>query len=183
MQWSRGRVAEAERAVRQALAGDPPNLSAMMVTLEKVDLATAEKYKPIIEGMRTKDRGTRGNLRFLLYGEGRIELKKGRAAEAIEKFKEALRHRAPIWNIDAMEDCLANAYLELGRHDEAIAEYERILKLNPNYPLTHYHLAKAYAAKNQTDQAHAAYARFLEVWKNADSDIPEVVLARKVLGR
>lgn len=183
VQWSHGRVAEAERVVRQALAGAPPNLSAMMVTLDKVDLASAEKYRQIIEGMHIKDRGNRGNLRFLLYGEGRIELKKGRAAEAIEKFKEALRQRAPIWNIDAMEDCLANAYLELGRHDEAIAEYERILKLNPNYPRVHYHLAKAYAAKNQTDQAHAAYARFLEVWKDADSDIPEVVLARKVLGR
>ncbi|HEX6190554.1 MAG TPA: tetratricopeptide repeat protein, partial [Pyrinomonadaceae bacterium] len=183
VQWSRGRVAEAERAVRHALPGDPPSSSAMMVTLEKVDLTTAEKYKQIIEGIRTKDRGTRGNLRFLLYGEGRIELKKGRAAEAIEKFKEALRHRAPIWNIDPMEDCLANAYLELGRHDEAIAEYERILKLNPNYPRVHYHLARAYTAKNQTDLAHAAYARFLEVWKDADSDIPEVVLARKVLGR
>jgi tetratricopeptide (TPR) repeat protein len=32
--------------------------------------------------------------------------------------------------------------IELGRFDEAIAEYERILKLNPNYPLVHYHLAQ-----------------------------------------
>lgn len=183
VQWSRGRLAEAQRAARQALASEPPSLSAMMVTLEKVDLATAEKYEQAIERVRTKGRGTRGDLRMVLYAQGRIELKKGRAAEAIEKFKETLRHRAPIWNIDALEDCLADAYLELGRHDDAIAEYERILKLNPNYPLAHYHLAKAYAAKNQTDQARAAYARFLEVWKDADSDIPEVVLARKVLGR
>src|SRR5204863_9537021 len=107
----------------------------------------------------------RGNLRDLPYYQGIYELKSGHATEAIEKFKEALQHRAPT-NLDAYEECLANAYLELGRLDEAIAEYERILKLNPNYPLVHYHLAQAYERKGQTDQARARYARFVEAWKD-----------------
>jgi len=59
-------------------------------------------------------------------------LKSGSAEEAIDDFKQALSHRPQIWNIDAFEDCLANAYAELGRFDAAIAEYQRILKLNPN---------------------------------------------------
>jgi tetratricopeptide (TPR) repeat protein/DNA-binding winged helix-turn-helix (wHTH) protein len=181
VQWSRGRLAEAQRAARQALASDPPSLSAMMVTLEKVDLATAEKYEQIIERVRTKGRGTRGDLRMLLYAQGRIELKKGRAAEAIEKFKETLRYRAPIWNIDALEDCLADAYLELGRHDEAIAEYERILKLNPNYPLVHYRLAQAHELRGQRDQARSEYERFLQIWKDADADVPEIIKSRRAL--
>jgi len=62
---------------------------------------------------------------------------------------------------------------------EAIAEYQRILKLNPNYPLVHYHLALAYERKGQRDQPRSEYERFLQVWKDADSDIPEVVPARK----
>ena len=84
--------------------------------------------------------------------------------------------------MDAYEDCLANAYLELGRFDEAIAEYERILKLNPNYPLVHYHLAQAYEREGQNDQAHAEYQRLLQVWKDADADVPEVVRAKRILG-
>jgi len=93
-----------------------------------------------------------------------------------------LLHQAPIWSIDAYEDCLGNAYLELGRFDEAIAEYERILKLNPNYPLAQYHLAQAYERKGQNEEARRHYESFLEVWKDADADIPEVVAAKKILG-
>ena len=110
-----------------------------------------------------------------------FEFKSGHAAEAIEKFKEALQHRAPVWNINAYEDCLANAYLELGRFDEAIAEYERILKLNPNYPLVHFHLAQAYERKGRREQARSEYEQFLQVWKDADTDLPEVIAAKKAL--
>ena len=80
-----------------------------------------------------------------------------------------------------MEDCLANAYLELGRLDKAIAEYERILRLNSNYPLARYHLAQAYERKGLREQARAEYERFLQVWKDADPDLPEVVAAKKFL--
>src|SRR5204862_221877 len=121
-----------------------------------------------------------GDLRELPYYQGLFELKSGHATEVIEKFKEALQHRAPT-NLDAYEDCLANAYLELGRLDEAIAEYERILKLNPNYPLVHYHLGQAYERKGQQDQARVVYERFLQVWKDPDADIPEVVRVRRAL--
>ena len=86
-----------------------------------------------------------------------------------------------IWDIDPLEDCLANAYLELGRFDEAIAEYERILRLNPNYPLVHYRLAQVYERKGLRDQGRAEYERFLQTWRDADADIPEVVRARKFL--
>lgn len=118
---------------------------------------------------------------MLLYLRGYFDLKSGRATEAIDNLKLAISHRAPIWDIDPLEDCLANAYLELGRLDEAIAEYERILKLNPNYPLVQYHLAQAYARKGQPDQARALYERFLQVWQNADADVPELIAAKRAL--
>jgi predicted Zn-dependent protease len=86
-------------------------------------------------------------MRYLSYYDGRIALRSGRTAEAIEKFKETLRHGPIYWDIDPLEDSLANAYLGLGQLDDAIAEYERILQLNPNYPLVHYHLAQAYERK------------------------------------
>ncbi len=92
-----------------------------------------------------------------------------------------LKGEEQFGNIDAYEDCLANPYLGLERLDDAIAEYERILKLNPNYPLVHYHLAQAYERTGQPDQARAEYEQFLQVWKDADGDVPEIVGARKAL--
>jgi tetratricopeptide (TPR) repeat protein/DNA-binding winged helix-turn-helix (wHTH) protein len=182
-QRSLGRLVEADQAARESLKIEPTTATHFLLSaLDRGDLSTAEKFKQLLEQVRVKDRGARGTFRELPFSQGRFELKSGRADEAINKFKEALQHRAPIWNIDAYEDCLANAYLELSRYDEAIAEYERILKLNPNYPLVHYHLAQVFERKNQPDRARAAYARFLEVWKDADADLPQVVAAKRVLG-
>ena len=152
-----------------------------MIALEKGDLATAEKLKGINESIQYSVRGSRSSQRPFLYFRGSFDLKSGRSAEAIENFKAALKHAPQTWNLDAYEDCLANAYLELGRLDEAIAEYERILKLNPNYPLVHYHLGLAYERKGRQDQARVVYQRFLQVWKDADADVPEVVVAKKAL--
>jgi tetratricopeptide (TPR) repeat protein len=67
--------------------------------------------------------------------------------------------------------------------DEAIAEYERILQLNPNYPLARFHLAEAYKGKGQLDQARDLYKQFLDVWRDADTDIPEVSAAGKFIGK
>jgi predicted Zn-dependent protease len=101
--------------------------------------------------------------------------------QAIAHFQAALRHLPASSGLDLYEDCLANAYLELARLDDAISEYQRILRLNPNYPLAQYHLAQAYRRKGQTEPARAANERFLQIWKGADVDIPEVVDARKEL--
>ena len=152
--------------------------------MERGDRATAERLgeQLFAQGPYT-ERGLRPALRSLYYFRGHLALKSGRAAEAIENFKEVLRHRPLVWDIDSFEDCLAHAYLELGQVDEAINEYERVLRLNPNYPLAHYHLGQAYERKGLIDQARASYERFLQVWKEADADRPEVIAARERLSR
>jgi tetratricopeptide (TPR) repeat protein len=81
--------------------------------------------------------------------------------------------------MDLYEDCLGNAYLGQARLEEAISEYQRILRLNQNYPLAQYHLAQAYQRKGQVAEARTAYERFLQIWKSADEDIPEVVDAKR----
>ncbi len=182
-----GELVEADRTAKQAIKYEKPDKADVarifMITLEKGDLATAEKLKGEVETVYAQYsvRGSRSSQRPLLYFRGSFDLKSGRPAEAIENFKEALKRRPQTWSIDAYEDCLANAYLELGRFDEASAEYERILKFNPNYPLVHYHLAQAYERKGRPDQARVEYQQFLQIWKDADADIPEVIKARKAL--
>jgi len=182
VQQRMGKLVEAERNAKQASDDGKANVFELfMIALEKGDLATAEKLKGIIESIQYSVRGSRSSQRPFLYFRGSFDLKRGRSADAIENFKEALKHKPQTWNIDAYEDCLANAYLGLERLDDAIAEYERILKLNPNYPLVHYHLAQAYERKGQQDQARAEYERFLQVWKDANADIPEMVHASRAL--
>jgi tetratricopeptide (TPR) repeat protein len=117
-----------------------------------------------------------------IYYRGLYALKSGHALEAIDDFKEASRAAPIVWNIDGVEDCLANAYLELGRLDEAIIEYDRLLAINPNYPLAHFHLAQAYQQKGDIERARHEYETFLHIWKDADANIPEVAAAMQLTG-
>jgi tetratricopeptide (TPR) repeat protein/DNA-binding winged helix-turn-helix (wHTH) protein len=180
--WKKGELDEAERAARQSQKYDKIAVQIpLIIALERGQLARGARLKELFFAKHLADRGARISARELSYLSGYFNLKSGRAEAALENFKEVLRHRPLIWYIDSLEDCLANAYLELGRPDEARAEYERILKLNPNYPLAHYHLAQAYEMKGLPDQACAEYERFLQIWKDADADLPEVIAARKRL--
>ena len=179
----KGEIDRAEEAAnREIKSGNWFSWHSLVIALQRGEEAKVKKFKEqLFARTPFTNRGSREPRRDHDYHRGYLELKSGRAAEAIENFKEALKHRPLYWNIDTFEDCLANAYLELGRLDEAIKEYERILRLNPNYPLAHYHLAQAYQRNGQPEPARAAYERFLQVWNDADPDIPQVIEAKKQL--
>jgi tetratricopeptide (TPR) repeat protein/DNA-binding winged helix-turn-helix (wHTH) protein len=152
-----------------------------LLAVGRSDFQAAAK---IVEGLRPLaeiGRGRRGFLRAHYWMLGYLALKRGQSVETLENFQEALGQKALVWDIDSLEDCLANAYLELGRSAEAISEYERILKFNPRYPLAHYHLGQAYERKGDTARARVAYEQFLQVWKDADADIHEVIEAKQRL--
>ena len=155
-----------------------------LIALERGDRTAARRLeeKVFAEPIST-NRGRRAFMRFKFYFRGMFELDNGRQADALQNFQEAIRHPPPTYDQDAMEDCLANAYLRTGQYDEAIGEYERILRLNPNYPLARFHLAQAYESKGQSDLARENYRLFLDAWKNADANIPEVVTATKLLNQ
>jgi tetratricopeptide (TPR) repeat protein len=196
--WSRGRSYEymaasylkqgdlerAEAAVRQSTRYyKQAPLVASLVAYARGRYQPAEKLKQeYLAKLSYADASDRGFLRLYYYELGCLALRSGQAAKAVEHFKESLRHQKIYWYIDPAEDCLANAYLEMGQLDDAIAEYERILSSNQNYPLAHYHLAQAYERKGEPQRARAAYERFLHAWEQADPDIPELVAAKKQLG-
>ena len=183
VELKRGDLAAAEVAVSRAAKYDKQGYGLpYLLALARNDLPAAAKLKAELENTRSNDRGIRPSLRPFYLCRGMLALKSNESDEALADFKQLIGHRPQIWNLDASEDSLANAYLELRRFDEAIAEYQRIQKLNPNYPLLHYHLGQAYAGKGQPDQARAEYQQFLQIWKDADADLPEVMAARKSLG-
>ncbi|MGE0127767.1 MAG: tetratricopeptide repeat protein [Blastocatellales bacterium] len=166
---------QAAAAAREELRYNPASAwNALVLALERRDQAAVAKLSEAVFAPSVYNfLNERGILRIWNYQRGYVALRQGRAEEALQHFRAALRHRAVEWNIDSFEDCLANAYLELGRLDEAIGEYERILKINPRYPLIAYHLGQIYERKGEMARARAAYEQFLQDWQGADADIPE----------
>lgn len=177
---SQGDLGAANEAARQAAIEEPLQVSELFIlAAERGDWATTEKLKEKIFAGTFSNRGVRQSRRLRFYFLGYLALKKGETETGLENFREALRHPPPTWNIDSYEDCLANAYLEVGRYNEAIAEYQRILLLNPNYPLARFSLAKAFEKQGMTQEARNSYQIFLEGWKNADFNIPQIIQAQK----
>ncbi|MGA2737257.1 MAG: tetratricopeptide repeat protein [Bryobacteraceae bacterium] len=184
--WRQGDLSRAELAARnETRYAKGAVWSELLLALERGETAKAASLKSrflkYFQDVPYPGRGSRDERRSYEYYLGALALHEKQPSQAIAHFQAALRHLPPSSGRDLYEDCLANAYLELARLDEAVPEYQRILQLNPNYPLAQYHLAQAYRRKGRNEQARTAYERFLQIWKNADADIPEVVDARKEL--
>ncbi|MCY7349016.1 MAG: tetratricopeptide repeat protein [Pyrinomonadaceae bacterium] len=159
-----------------------PTCISFIIAFERGDaVKTAELEEFFSAKMLDTDRGARTKQRFDFHLRGLAALKNGLTDKAVANFKEVVRRPPPIWNIDAHEDCLADAYLQTGRFDEAAAEYERILHLNPRYPLAHFHLAQIFERQGKIEKAHDFYQQFLELWNEADADIPEIRDAKRFL--
>ncbi len=48
------------------------------------------------------------------------------------------------------------------------------------HPIYHYRLAKLYEEKGWKEKAIGEFEKFLELWKDADKDLPELVDAKKL---
>jgi tetratricopeptide (TPR) repeat protein len=181
--WRERDFDRAEWAARQETRyGKGAVWNSLLIAMEKGEKAKAARLRQaFFQIVPYPARGSRNELRSYEYYLGTLALREKRPEQAIAHFQAALRHLPPSSGMDLHEDCLANAYLEMGRLDDAIAEYRRILHLNPNYPLAEYRLARAYEQKGQAGLARAAYERFLEIWKGADPNIPEVIATREAL--
>jgi tetratricopeptide (TPR) repeat protein len=95
-----------------------------------------------------------------------------------------------VYNIPFLQDVLARAYYLNGELDKAISEYERLITFNPKsndrrliHPKYHYLLAKLYEEKGLKEKAIGEFEKFLELWKDADKDLPELVDAKNRLAK
>ena len=184
--WRRKEFGKAEEAAENETSFEKGAVwNSLLLAIDQGQPARAARLKQsfdqILRSGPYPTRGTRNELRSYDYYLGTLELREKHIDQATQHFREALRHLPPSSGMDLYEDCLANAYLGSAHLDQAIDEYQRILRLNPNYPLAQYHLAQAYQRKGKLADARIAYERFLQIWKNADSDIPEVMDAKQQL--
>ena len=113
---------------------------------------------------------------------GSIELAKGNLEASITNLEKAAKSD-PAFGYHFV---LAQAYLQSGRLDEAVAEFEKVLSINA--PLSaisavkaYYLLGLAYEKSGWNKKAIEKYEEFLDIWKNADPVIPEVEDAKERL--
>jgi serine/threonine protein kinase/Tfp pilus assembly protein PilF len=133
------------------------------------------------------------------YLSGEILLTEGKPREAISLLEKAppkilisLSYGPMMiaYNFPFLKDTLARAYEQNEEIDKAIAEYERLTTFSLKskepfliHPKYYYRLAKLYEKKGIKTKAQENYERFLDLWKDADAGLPEVVDAKKRLAR
>jgi tetratricopeptide (TPR) repeat protein len=128
-----------------------------------------------------------------------ILLAEGKAGEAIAVMEKELVltipriNNRPLYtqhNMPIEQDVLARAYRKTGNTGKAIETYLKLLTFDPasqdrrmRIPLYHYRLARLYEEKGEKAKATGQYRIFLDLWKDADSGLPEVEDAGKRLAK
>ena len=185
MYWKKGDLANAEREAAEAarLKSSRTRL-ALLIRADRGGLTLTDDLRhQILESALLVDRGSRLSHRFPLFVAGYVALRDHKPEVALRYFRAVIGETPTWWDIEPFETCLADALRELGRFDEAIAEYRRVLKLNVNYPMARYRLGLALERKGMNREARAEFARFLTIWKDADPDVPELIDARRRYGQ
>jgi tetratricopeptide (TPR) repeat protein len=159
--------------------------------LEAGSTGQAEKIATELKALM--DQGmNRKAMRYSLYLQGLIDLKKGnfqRSQENLNRAVALLPYQASAFAEHAFFiDALASACYKAGRLDEAGEEYQKITELTTGrqfygdlYAKSFYMLGKIAEQDGDKARARQNYQRFLEIWREADPGFPEVADAKKRL--
>jgi tetratricopeptide (TPR) repeat protein len=129
-------------------------------------------------------------MRYFYHLQEKIALTEGRPAMALDDLEKALallpRQRERFDEHAFFMDALAEAYEQAGDLEKATETYQNILTLTTGrlrwgdiYARSHYRLGRLYQKKGSPAEAASHFAKFLELWKNADPGLPEIEDAKK----
>jgi hypothetical protein len=76
-------------------------------------------------------------------------------------------------------ELLGEVLLQAGEARDAIAQFKISLERHPNRALSLLGRARAEVAAGEKSAAHATYAKLLQIWSEADADLPELREARE----
>jgi tetratricopeptide (TPR) repeat protein len=113
------------------------------------------------------------------------EARKGNVSQAIQLLEPARSYQFGIVLGSSTAHLRGNLYLQQRMGKEAAAEFQSIIDhpgsdyLAPAHSLAHLGLARAAAINGDTAAARKSYQDFFGLWKDADSDMPVLVQARK----
>src|SRR5437870_7260742 len=134
----------------------------------------AEYEAAVPEGVRRGQPFRHGAAAQIAFAEGRIQ--------------DAIRGYRTWYDEDGCSVCglflLGRAYERAGERDSALAVYERAVT-TPGYTRafeeeltlgpTYRRLGEMYEERGQLDKAREYYGRFIDLWKNADSELQPIV--------
>jgi tetratricopeptide (TPR) repeat protein len=158
--------------------------------LDLKNIPEAEKAAEDLKAVNAKGMRRDVDIRICDHLMGRIELEKRNYGGAIERLKKAVDSLpyGPLEKDAGYIDSLALAYFRAGELDKARAEYERITALTTGrfgagdiYAKSFYSLGKIFERTGDRVKARENYAKFLDLWKDADPGLPEPADARKRL--
>jgi tetratricopeptide (TPR) repeat protein len=169
---------------RKSYVYDKAVLCQEMNRIEESRKAADELHRMILGSLNQKE------IRYYDYVMGNIELGQKNFSEAIEHYQKALPllpHQYATNNEHALfYDALASAYYQAGNLETAQKEYEDIQSLTiarlyygDIYAKSFYWLGKIHDQKGRPQKAKDYFLKFLDLWKDADPGLPEVVEARK----
>ena len=128
--------------------------------------------------------------------QAEISLAEGKAGEVIASFEKGSALTVPVMsppellqhNMPLEQDMLARAYVKAGNLDRAVEVYRQLLTFDQasqdrriRIPVYHYRLGRLYEEKGLKDKAAEQYRLFLDLWKDADPNLPEPADAKKRL--
>jgi tetratricopeptide (TPR) repeat protein len=116
---------------------------------------------------------------YYYHLSGQLSLSQGMYDQALEDLGRA----ASIKSLDrAFSLCaLGEACFKAAELDTAIRVFQEVLTINPNYAQAHYLLGQIYEKIGRREDARAHFQKLLDVWKDADEDIPQFVDAKRKL--
>ncbi len=120
-----------------------------------------------------------------MRAEGELLLARGSTEEGVE----LLRRSHAAWPSELTRASLARALAQSSRLEESLDRYRDVVTDSPmpwegqvEWVLAHVTLGRLYEEAGQEDDARAAYLKFLELWKDADPDLPLLSDVRRRLG-
>ncbi len=119
----------------------------------------------------------RGNIASSL---NHFEEARGLLDEAVKKEREIGYSEPPQYSRPALES-LGYACIRAEHWDEARKAFQRVLEERPQSGFGLYGIALAYDKQGDREKAAVAYRAFLDAWKNADPDLPQVQATRRFL--
>jgi tetratricopeptide (TPR) repeat protein/predicted Ser/Thr protein kinase len=174
--------ADANGALALVRDGTPP-LGAVFALALCGDAARAQALA--VELAKREPTDTDVNFMALPLIRAVVETGRGDTAQAIQSLQKTRLYELGIDDPFEAIYVRGQAYLRQGSGAEAMAEFQKIIdhrSISPMdllYPLAHLGLARASALAGDAAKSRAAYQKFFTWWKDADSDLPILLEAKK----
>jgi tetratricopeptide (TPR) repeat protein len=185
-------LAETQRAIDAYTAWQPQDRINYRVRLARchIQRGELEEAEEVIAQLQVDLQGTFESQRLYWLGMGYLELARGNALKAADHFEQAANLQLSR-NKFVARYMQARALLEAGSAGRAVEileqevrSYTRARMVETQIgPKVHYYLGIAYEDTGRKTEAIEQYQVFLDIWKNADRDLPEYIDANERLAR